>query len=134
MHPEHPSVAAPARPVRYLLVAALGAGLQAAVVLAATAAGCSPVAATVIGIEAAILHNFAWHDRWTWGDRKRCEPRVVRLVRYNAAMAGTSLLVGAGVTWLVVAGLGWGVLPANALAIAVAALANYVASDRVLFT
>jgi hypothetical protein len=57
----------------------------------------------------------------------------VRLLRYNTAMAGSSLAVGAAVTWLVVSGFGWGVLPANAVAVAVAALANYVASDRVLF-
>jgi putative flippase GtrA len=121
------------RPLRYLAVATLGAAVQAVVVVTATIAGCSPVAATVIGIEAAILHNFAWHDRWTWGDRLRREPRAVRLLRYNTAMAGSSLAVGAAVTWLVVSGLGWGVLPANAVAVAVAALANYVASDRVLF-
>jgi len=134
MDPDLSSVGATRRPLRYLAVATLGAALQAGVVIAASAVGCSPVAATVIGIEAAILHNFAWHDRWTWGDRDRREPRVVRLVRYNAALAGTSLAVGAGVTWMVVAGLGWGVLPANAVAVAVAALANYIASDRVLFT
>ena len=126
-------VSAARRSLRYLAVATLGAALQTAVVLAATAAGCSPVAATVVGIEAAILHNFAWHDRWTWGDRHRSEPRAVRLVRYNAAMAGSSLAIGAATTWMVVAGLGWGVLPANALAVGVAALVNYVASDRVLF-
>ena len=117
----------------YAAVATLGAGVQASVVLAATHAGCSPVAATVLGIEAAILHNFVWHDRWTWGDRPRLAPPALRLARYNAAMAGSSLVVGAAVTWLVVAGLGWSVLPANAIAVAVAALANYVTSDRVLF-
>jgi putative flippase GtrA len=114
-------------------VPALGAVVQALVVVAATWAGCSPVTATILGIEAAILHNFAWHDRWTWGDRPRPESRVARLVRYNLAMAGTSLLVGAAVTWMVVAGFGWSVLPANAVAVAVAALANYVTSDRVIF-
>jgi putative flippase GtrA len=136
MEPEQLSVpTAPAgRPLRYLAVATLGAAVQAAVVIAATVFGCSPVAATVVGIEAAILHNFAWHDRWTWGDRKRREPRLLRLVRYNAAMAGTSLVLGAGITWMVVEGFGLGVLPANAVAVGVVALANYMMSDRVLFT
>ena len=131
--PSPAPISSHARPARYAAVATLGAAVQALVVLAATAAGCSPVAATVLGIEAAILHNFAWHDRWTWADRPHLAPRAVRLARYNAAMAGSSLVVGAAVTWLVVAGLGWSVLPANAVAVAVAALANYVTSDRVLF-
>jgi putative flippase GtrA len=122
-----------ARPARYLAVATLGAAVQAFVVVGATRAGCTPVAATILGIEAAILHNFAWHDRWTWGDRPRRGSRTARLARYNLAMAGTSLLLGAVVTWLVIAGLGWSVLPANAVAVAVAAIANYLTSDRVIF-
>jgi putative flippase GtrA len=122
-----------ARPFRYLAVATLGAVVQAAVVVAMSVAGCSPVAATLVGIEAAILHNFAWHDRWTWGDRAREGPWTVRLARYNVLMAGSSLVLGAAVTWMVVAGLGWSVLPANAVAVCVAAAANYMGSDRLVF-
>jgi putative flippase GtrA len=127
------SLSARARSARYMAVATLGAAVQASVVLAASRAGCSPVAATILGIEAAILHNFAWHDCWTWRDRPRKEPRAIRLARYNLAMAGSSLVVGAVVTWLVVAGLGWSVLPANAAAVSVAALGNYLMSDRLVF-
>jgi putative flippase GtrA len=122
-----------ARQARYLTVATLGAGVQAAVVLAASAMGCTPVAATLLGIEAAILHNFAWHDRWTWGDRPRRETWTRRLARYNVLMAGSSLVVGAAVTWAVVTAFGWSVLPANAVAVGVAAAANYLASDRLVF-
>ena len=68
----------------------------------ATAAGCAVVPATVLGIEAAIVHNFAWHDRWTWRDRPSRGGYLQRLIRYNAAMACSSLLVGALVTWVVV--------------------------------
>jgi putative flippase GtrA len=57
----------------------------------------------------------------------------MRLARYNLLMAGSSLVVGAAVTWAVVAGLGWGVLPANAVAVCVAAGANYLTSDRLVF-
>ncbi len=27
------------------------------------------LAATVVAVEIAILHNSFWHERWTWGDR-----------------------------------------------------------------
>src|SRR6188472_4148860 len=97
-----PDVRALARPARYLVVATLGAGVQAAVVAIATTAGCAVVPATVLGIEAAIVHNFAWHDRWTWRDRPSHGAYLQRLIRYNAAMACSSLLVGALVTWVVV--------------------------------
>jgi putative flippase GtrA len=122
-----------ARQARYLTVATLGAAVQAAVVVGASAAGCTPVAATLLGIEAATLHNFAWHDQWTWNDRPRRGRWTMRLARYNLLMAGSSLVVGAAVTWAVVAGLGWGVLPANAVAVCVAAGANYLTSDRLVF-
>ena len=59
---------------RFLKFAAAGAGgfvLQIAVVgaLAERASGLHYLAATAIGVEAAILTNFLWHDRWTWRDR-----------------------------------------------------------------
>jgi putative flippase GtrA len=122
------------RPARYLVVATLGAVIQGIVVTLAMCTGSPPVLATVVGIEAAILHNFAWHDRWTWRDRPRGESRVLRLARYNAAMAGGSLVVGGLVSWTVIQGLGGGILVANVAAVAAAACANYAASDRLIFT
>ena len=121
------------RPLRYLAVAALGAGVQAIVVALATAADIPPITATLLGIEAAILHNFAWHDRWTWQDRPRREPRALRLARYNGAMATTSLALGAAVSWVVLEGAGAGIVVANVAAVAAGSLANYYASDRFLF-
>ena len=31
--------------------------------------------ATAGAVEVAILHNFAWHERWTWADRTGRAPR-----------------------------------------------------------
>jgi putative flippase GtrA len=121
------------RPARYFVVATLGAAIQGLVVTIAVSTGSPPVLATVAGIEAAILHNFAWHDRWTWRDRPLLESRVLRLARYNAAMAGSSLLVGAIVSWVVIEALGGGLLVANGAAVAAGAVANYLASDRLIF-
>jgi putative flippase GtrA len=121
------------RPLRYLAVATLGAGVQAIVVAAAAAAGMPPVTATLLGIEAAILHNFAWHDRWTWQDRPRREPRALRLARYNGAMATTSLALGGAVSWVVFEWAGGGLVIANVAAVAAGAIANYYASDRLIF-
>jgi len=28
------------------------------------------VLATLVAVESAILHNFFWHERWTWADRR----------------------------------------------------------------
>ena len=59
------------------------AGLQALVSLA----GVPYPLATAAGVEAAILHNFLWHERWTWGDRPAHTGQLVRFLRFNGATA-----------------------------------------------
>ena len=42
--------------------------------------------ATAIAVELAVLHNFAWHHRWTWRDRPPSSRRdlALRLARFHA--------------------------------------------------
>ena len=55
---------------KFNLVGMMGAVLQIALVwLLTKRAGFSTIAATAIAVECAILHNFAWHERFTWRDR-----------------------------------------------------------------
>ena len=51
------------------------------------------VAATAIAVELTIVHNFLWHERWTWRDRRetRAAARLGRLARFNLTTALTSL-------------------------------------------
>ena len=41
--------------------------------------------ATVLAVEAAVLHNFAWHEKFTWKDRASLHYNdvVKRLLRFN---------------------------------------------------
>ena len=39
------------------------------------ACGWNYLAATALAVEAAVLHNFAWHQRWTWKDRRAASAR-----------------------------------------------------------
>jgi putative flippase GtrA len=92
------------------------------------------LAATAIAVEAAILHNFAWHERWTWADRPaQGGPRLARLLRFHAlngvvSLAGNLLLMRALVGYAGVAPLA-----ANAVAVVACALVNYAGADRVVF-
>src|SRR5437016_606133 len=41
------------------------------------------LAATAIAVEAAVVHNFVWHEQFTWADRVQCSwphslPRLLR--------------------------------------------------------
>jgi len=43
------------------------------------------LAATAIAVEAAVVHNFVWHEWFTWGDRVRASwsRSLPRLLRFN---------------------------------------------------
>ena len=113
----------------------LGVGVQMAVLLALSRAGFDYLIATAVAVECAILHNFLWHERWSWRDRARVEPQLWlrRLVRLHVAnglisLAGNLVLM----TWLV-GMLGGPVLLSNLVTIVICGTANFVAGDRFVF-
>ena len=57
------------RGARFIWVGAGGFMVQVVTLHALAAAGLPYTVATALAVEAAILHNFIWHERWTWGDR-----------------------------------------------------------------
>ena len=51
-------------------VGTMGVAVQLVALAALTEmAGLDYRIATVLAVETAILHNFVWHERWTWRDR-----------------------------------------------------------------
>src|SRR5688572_8510945 len=63
------------------------------------------VFATIIAVEAAILMNFVWHERWTWQDRRRTRGDngvLGRLLRFNALTGLTSIAGSVVVTTFLV--------------------------------
>jgi putative flippase GtrA len=102
--------------------------------------------ATVIAVEAAILHNFVWHEQFTWADRskpdrvrlthsweRRWRKSLARLGRFNLANGSVSIL-GNLVLMRVIVGEGHlNYLAGNGIAIALCSLANFVVSDAWVF-
>ena len=43
----------------------------------------SPTRGHGLAVEAAILHNFLWHERWTWSDRAAAGRRLDRLAAFQ---------------------------------------------------
>jgi putative flippase GtrA len=89
--------------------------------------------ATALAVELTILHNFAWHERWTWAREAAHDTAstAARLLRFNAAALGTlalNLAVTVGACRL------WHLPPeaANLLAVAIGSAANYAAIDGVV--
>jgi len=123
------------RPLAFAAVASGGFLIQIAVVAALThAASFAPEAATAIGVELAILHNFLWHERWTWRDRIGAAPRRLRrFLDYQLATGCTSL--AGNVVLVGIAARAYAIDPAaaNLLAVAIMSAANYLVADRWVF-
>ncbi len=91
--------------------------------------------ATAWAVEAAILHNFVWHERWTWGDwtASHGSGRLVRLLRFNLTIGALSIGQNLFFMELLVGRLEVHYLVANLITIGCCSLVNFVASDRVVF-
>ncbi len=91
--------------------------------------------ATALAVEAAVLHNFLWHERWTWSDRtgSRDSGRLARLVRFNLTIGSLSIAQNLLFMELLVGWLEIHHLLANLMAIAFCSVLNFVASDRLVF-
>lgn len=93
------------------------------------------LAATVMAVESAILHNFFWHERWTWGDRglARAPGKSARILRFHSTTGLISILGNVVFMKLFVGELGLHYLVGSVASIASCALANFLVSDRLVF-
>ena len=125
-----------ARVAIFTLVGVMGYGVQTAVLwLLVGRLGMAVVPATLAATEAAVLHNFLWHVAWTWSDRPAgARAAAGRLVRFNLTNGGFSLVGGAAIMALLVDAIGVHYLLANLVAVLAVSVANYLASDRFVFT
>lgn len=91
--------------------------------------------ATAIAVELAILHNFLWHQRWTWSDRDAAGRRSVlaRLLRFNGGTALTSVGGNLALMGLLVGRYGMHYAPANVLTVLTLGLVNFLFYDRLVF-
>jgi putative flippase GtrA len=116
-------------------VGAVGIVVQLAALEALTALGCHYLWATGLAIEAAVLNNFMWHQRFTWGDRggSRLALAGARLLRFHLSNGVISIFGSLLLMRWLVGQLGMRVVVANLLAIAACSVGNFLASDRWVF-
>ena len=90
--------------------------------------------ATALAVEAAILHNFLWHERWTWGERAAVPGGWWRrLARFNLVAGALSITSNVVLTAAYAAALGIDYVLANVLAIGSCSIVSFVANDRLVF-
>lgn len=92
--------------------------------------------ATALAVEAAVLHNFFWHERYTWSDRFSCSLKqsLARLAKFNLTTGAFSILGNVLLMKLLVDAAHFHYLIANLLTIACCSLVNFLASDRFVFS
>jgi putative flippase GtrA len=122
--------------LRWLKFNAVGAGGMvvqlAALALLKSGLRVDYLLATVLAVEAAVVHNYFWHERFTWVDRSRGNSWV-RFARFSLT---TGVLSIAGNLMLMRALVGAAHLNyflANILAIATCSVVNFLVSDRFVF-
>jgi putative flippase GtrA len=122
--------------VRWLKFNAVGAG-GIAVQLAALAFLKSVLrvdylVATGLAVEAAVVHNYFWHERFTWADRTSGSSWA-RFAKFNLTTGLFSILGNVLVMKVLVGGAHLNYFVANILTIATCSIVNFLVSDRFVF-
>ena len=120
------------RVIKFSAVGAIGIVVQLAALTALTHVHVHYLVATVLAVEAAVLHNFCWHQHFTWRDRDTA--RIwSRLARFHLSNALISLIGNVAIMRLLVGVFRMQTVVANLLAVATCASVNYLASDYWVF-
>jgi len=121
--------------LRFNAVGLIGVGVQLAV-LAVLRSGLSWSIrlSTIVAVESAVLHNFIWHERWTWAHRDLHLSGVPgRLFRFNLSNGLISIVGNLALMELLAVRLQINYMLSNMVAIGVCSLLNFFASDKLVF-
>jgi putative flippase GtrA len=122
--------------LKFNAVGGLGIGVQLGVLLALkTGFHLGYLLATALAVEAAVLHNFLWHERYTWADRVQPSWRksLPRLLRFNLTTGGISIVGNLVLLRMFTVCFNLNYMLADAIAIAACSLVNFYMSDLAVF-
>lgn len=135
-----------ARWCRFNIVGGIGIVVQfAALFLLKSLLEFNYLVATTIAVEAAIVHNFVWHEQFTWVDRVKSKApasgpdrpawmsSLIRFLRFNFTTGAVSLLGNLALMKVMVGRGHMNYLLANALTIVLCSAANFLVSDEWVF-
>ncbi len=122
--------------LKFNLVGAIGFVVQlAALWLLVGRLRMNYLVATALAVEIAVLHNFAWHELYTWRDRTLHAPggTLRRLLGFNLTTGMLSIVGNLVIMRFLVGRLRMNYLVANVLTIFACSLANFAASHWLVF-
>jgi putative flippase GtrA len=122
--------------VRWLKFNAVGAGgiavQLAALTLLKSGLRLDYLVATALAVEAAVIHNYFWHERFTWADRTSGSSWT-RFAKFNLTTGLFSVAGNVLVMKILVGGAHLNYFVANILTIATCSIVNFLVSDRFVF-
>lgn len=119
--------------LKFNAVGAIGIGVQLIVLTALRSGfGIGYLWATGLAVESAVIHNYLWHERFTWRDRETGSS-LVRFVKFNLTTGLFSIGGNLVLMRVLVGEVRMNYLVANLVTIAMCSVVNFVVSDRVVF-
>jgi putative flippase GtrA len=122
--------------IKFNGVGALGIAVQLGVLaLLVRNTGVHYLWATAVAVEAAVLHNFLWHERWTWRARRSGSGRqaLARLTRFHLLNGAISLAGNVLLMRILAGSLQMDPLAANIIAIMICSIVNFAAGELLVF-
>lgn len=124
------------RILRWLKFNAVGAGgivVQLVVLTVATSVlKIDYLISTALAVEAAVIHNYFWHERFTWLDRPTESSRA-RFLKFNLSTGLFSIVGNMLLMRALVDGVHLNYVIANLITIATCSIVNFVVSDLFVF-
>ena len=119
--------------LKFNAVGGIGIGVRLAILTALkTGLHLNYLWATALAVEAAVVHNFLWHERFTWVDRAP-GPGFTRFLKFNLTTGVFSIVGNLALMKLLVDVMRLNYLAANLITIAACSLLSFVVSDRFVF-
>ncbi len=120
--------------LKFNLVGAMGMVVQlAGLALFARMAPEHYLVASAAAVELAVLHNFVWHLRYTWRDRREESAWTAQLLQFHLSNGLVSLLGNLVLMRVLIHEARLPLLFANCIAILCCSIANFCLGDRWAF-
>ena len=118
------------RSIRFNLVGAMGMAVQlTALALLNHLTGGHYLFASALAVEFAVVHNFVWHRRFTWPDRRGTSAMAGQFVRFHLANGMVSLVGNVALMRVLVGEAHLPLLVANSIAILSCSIVNFCLGD-----
>jgi len=122
--------------LRFNAIGMMGTGVQLVVILfLKTLFQLNYLIATMIAVQCSLIHNFFWHQRWTWKNSVNTSRResFQRFLKFNSTSGTISMMGNLGFTSVLVQAVHLPYLVCNVLAIGGCNVLNFVLANNFAF-